>query len=171
MRSHFGLAYFPAVLVLICVTAAAQTGRPSNDEVLNLLSKVDDNLAHFETTTDKLNFGRWNQPYGVVSSARDELDAARRGVTRTRFTISLIKRFSALSYRSTDLFDIFDVMMRVPDTAGSLAHNDPDPMLSKQLYELATESVSLATELRTLVRRQLAAQESDLEQCQSSREK
>ena len=122
-------------------------------------------LARFETTTDQINFSRWDKPYAVVSGARQELDAARKRIAGIRVTIILWRHASFVP--STVLFDIFDVMMRATDTAGRLAMDECDPTVSKQLFDVASSTAQTGAELREVTRRQLESQEADLAQCQS----
>jgi hypothetical protein len=164
MASRF-TACLLALLIIACTTTSAQTRRPTKNEVLSLLDKVDENLARFETTTDQINFNRWDKPYTVVSGATRDLDAARKRIADVRVTIILCRQASFVP--STVLFDIFDVMMRATDTAGLLAMDESDPTVSKQLFDVASSGTRIGVELRELTRRQLESQEADLAQCHS----
>lgn len=157
-------------LALACPCLAQTGSYPTTQEVRDVLGKADSLFSRFEQVTDRINFGTWNTPYEVSQNAKHALDSERTSIRGLRPLLEALKISGSAS--ASALVEILDEVHSVNSLAISLSFDSvgaADTYLAADLARTASQAIGVATSVKNVLLRYVAAQEGELAACRRSR--
>ena len=148
----------------------ASPGCLERKHVLSALKDAEYAFRRFQEVTSEVNFSGWNAGHGLVDALQLNLERALR-VSRDR--VALIDSLQAeKSISGSDLFDVYDGLAYVQGSASGLAsdiaqYKPRDTALATDLTHVSTLAIETGAPLRSLVRAQILAEESELDACRA----
>ena len=149
--------------LLVTSPVSAQTTKSKKQNLSEIGRKILSIAQRFEKATDKINFSRWDLPYGLQRQGQQNMDTWRNvHIPSIRERIANLQTTTS-SYR---LFKLFVFIERLGSTAaffgGFAARYGRNFQLEKELSDIHLEAATVSNRLMEILDSQLLVEELNL---------